>query len=200
MSLHVYPNRQGSVVVSHDNYDEAKGALGRLVSKSDSIGESESLDDATEIAYAHLGRVPSEAVYIADENDVVRKIVFNDAYHKERETSERWLCASVSLLILCLTSFVGTIASGIGIVGLLIFVVIAILYLVVVRTRIQNEVEGAVVCFIILVLIFLLLPAIKAVRDRTAGNVWQNKSMQASRFSLMRSLRSFDAVPRPPDL
>ena len=168
MSLHAYPSRNGSVVVSHDNYDDTNGTLGRLVSKPDSIGDAESLDHATEIAFAHLGREPSDAVYIADDEDIIRKVVFNDAYHRERENSERWVCMSIALLVLCLATFIGTIVTDAGFGGLVLFGGIAVLYSLVVRTGIQNEVEGAVVCFILVVLIFLLLPAVRAVRERSS--------------------------------
>ena len=115
-----------------------------------------------------LGREPSDGVYIADDEDVIRKVVFNDAYHKERENSERWVCMSIALLVLCLETFVGTLVTDAGFGGLVIFGGIAALYSLVVRTRIQNEVEGAVVCFIIVVLTFLLLPAVRAVRQRSS--------------------------------
>ncbi len=191
MSFHAYPNRQGSVVVSHDNYDEEKGTLGRLVSKPDGIGHAESIDLATEIAYAHLGRAPSDAVYIADDNDIIRKVVFNDAYHKERENSERWVCMSIALLVLCLVTFSGTIVIGLGFGGLLLFGGIAVIYVFVVRTRIQNEVEGAVVCFIILVLIFLLLPAVRAARDRSANpdQAEQSHATEPAVGSVLKSTR-----------
>ena len=194
MRFHAYPNRQGSVVVSHDIYDEQNGTLGRLVAKPNSIGDAESIDLATEIAYAHLGRAPSDAVYIADDNDIIRKVVFNDAYHKERENSERWVCMSIALLVLCFTTFIGTIVTELGLGGLLLFSGIAILYVFVVRTRIQNEVEGAVVCFIILVLIFFLLPAVRVARDRSTnagpGRTIRCTGAAKSHFLLVENLSS----------
>ena len=159
MSFHAYP-ATGSVTMSHEHYDEANGVLGRLVSKSASVGEADTLEGATEIAYAHLGRAPSEGVYIADDDDVVRKVVFNDAYHKERQRDERNIGMALSLLILCLTAFIGTVALGLGIAGLLAFVVNAGVYIAVVLTGIQNEVEGGMLCFIYMILSFLIIAAI----------------------------------------
>ena len=164
MTYNAYSRCSGTNV-SHAEYDADAGIHGRLTEKPESLGASDSLAAAIEIAYAHLGRKPSDAVYIADDDDLIHEMIFNDGYHADQASNEKWLCSSIALLILCLTSFTASTFAGLGLSGFVAFCAVSLLYILITRTGVQNEVEGGVVCFIILVLLLLLLPALSAARD-----------------------------------
>jgi hypothetical protein len=166
MAYHVYVHRDGELVVSYVERDETRGVIGRLTAKSASIGTSESLKDAVEIGYAYLGRHPSESICIANDADEVHESLVSHEYIAEREALQKSGFIGKALLVLCCVSFAGSVALELGFVGLAVFAGIALVYVYVVRTGIQNEGEGAVVCLIILVLIFLLIPSVRAARDR----------------------------------
>ena len=163
MPYYAYP-RNGAEI-SHAEYDRERGIRGRLTKKPKPIGAGESLADATEIAFAHLGRNPSDLVYVADAADLVHDVVINEGYHADQAASEKWLCGSIVLLILSATTLIASTFFSAGIGGFLSFLGVSCLYFIITRTGIQNEVEGGVVCFIILLLILMLLPAVAAARD-----------------------------------
>ena len=164
MPYHVYP-RRGGTSVSHAEYDANLGIHGRLIAKPSPIGTSESISVAIEIAYAYLGRNPSDAAYIAGDDDLIYEVILNDGYHADQSKSEERLCLAIFLLIYCFTAFCSSTFFGAGLGAFLSFISVSLLYVAITRNGIQNEVEGGVVCLIILVLLLLLLPALSAARD-----------------------------------
>lgn len=174
MRYHVYP-RQDGTVVSHVEYDANLGIRGRLTAKPRKIGSADSIADAIEMAYAYLGRNPSGAVYIAGDDDLIHDVILNDGYHADQSKNEKMLCLSISLVIFCFTAFASSTFLGAGLGSFLSFIGVSLIYLVITRTGIQNEVEGGVVCFFIPILLLLLLPALTAAidaynRKNAAGN------------------------------
>ena len=181
MTYNAYSRASGTSV-SHAEYDADAGIHGRLTKKPESLGGSDSLAAVIEIAYAHLGRRPSDAVYVADDDDLIHEVIFNEGYLADQRNNEKWLCSSISLLILCLTSFAASVFAGLGLSGFVAFCAVSLLYVLITRTGVQNEVEGGVVCFIILVLLLLLLPAFFAARDAyQRRNAADNQAMHPSR-------------------
>ena len=192
MPYHVYP-RQDGAVVSHVEYDANLGIHGRLTAKPSPIGSTDSIADATEMAYAYLGRNPSGAVYIAGDDDLIYDVILNDGYHADQSKNEKLLCLSFSLLIFCFTAFASSTFVGAQLGSFLSFIGVSLLYIGITRTGIQNEVEGGVVCFIILVLLLLLLPAFAAAidaykRKNAAGNQAMHPSREVGRFDNGESL------------
>lgn len=160
MQYYAYPG--SDTEISHAEYDLDQGIRGRITKKPKPIGTADSMPKVAEIAYAHLGRNPSDLVYIADEAGIVHDIVLNDGFHAEQAANERWLCASITLLVLCATTLVASTFFPAGFADLLSFLGVSVLYFAITRTGIQNDVEGGVVCFIILLLVLMLLPSLNA--------------------------------------
>lgn len=181
MAYHVHGD--GELVVPYAERDEARGVICRLTAKSASIGTSESLEDAIEIGYAYLGRHPSESIYIANDADEVHKFLINHKYFAQREALEKSGCMGKALLVLCCVSFAGSVPLGVGLGGLALFATIALVYVFVVRTGIENEVEGAVVCLMILILTLTLIPPLKAARDRANKAKQETSTAPSARTS-----------------
>lgn len=164
MPYHVYPRCDGTAV-SYAEHDASLGIHGRLTAKPNPIGSADDIADAIEIAYAYLGRNPSDAAYIADDDDLIHDVILNDGYHADQHKFEILLCSSIVLLIYCFTAFASSTFFGAGLTSFLSFIGVSLLYFAITRTGLQNEVEGGVVCFMILILLLLLLPALATARD-----------------------------------
>ncbi|MDM4019554.1 hypothetical protein [Roseiconus lacunae] len=166
MSFLAYAASDGCIKIDYTTRDEATGIIGSLASPPAPVATADDRDSITEKAYAHLGRNPSDLVYIADTDGLLFEIIINHAYSNERELQGKWHFIAWSLLVMCLVCFVATLLLGLGFKGLLLFAGITGLYLMVVQTGIQNEVKAAVVCLIILLLVCTLVPALRGVRSQ----------------------------------
>lgn len=151
----------------------------RVVSAPLPFAESDDLEAIEEKAYAHLGRVPDDTVYLIDgDRRLVRSLsIDNRKSHESIERLARWLAIGWVLLFFCVILFAVTAIAGLPAwPGLISFAIVGSFYLGLVLLRIQNEVEAAFLCFIILVLILLLVPAVRGGRERAEAN--QNKQTQ----------------------
>ena len=156
-----------SVHVSYDSQDVTAGVLGTVITSQPPIGESETRAKITEVAYAFLGRDPTATIYITDSQNRLLEIVLNQRYHKEMETRGTLLFRACLLLIMCVVCFVATLAIGLHWGGFGLFIFVALLHIASVRLGINNEVESAILCMIILLLILVLVPMVRSARDRT---------------------------------
>jgi hypothetical protein len=167
MRYFVYPSR-ADVLLSKENYDLSQGILGSLTTNTESIGDSDSLAEAVQLAYAELCRNPTVSLYITDENLVVRHFISHQEpidYRKQLNQAESWGCCSTTILIFAVVCFIVTIATDFGYMGFIIFLGISTVFMLMVLLKIQTEVESAVVCLIILVLALLLYSAIRDAID-----------------------------------
>jgi hypothetical protein len=170
-----YVDEGNSIRVSYEQRDVSAGILGNVTTEVPPIGEAETREEIITIANAHLGQDPGALVYITDQQNRLLEIVGNKKYHESIAAHERRLCIGWALFFLCVVSFVFTIAEGLNWYGFGLFVGIAALYIGCVKLRLYNEIESAVVCTIILVLILLLIPALRAARERKQDPVNMQK-------------------------
>lgn len=124
------------------------------------------MERATETAYAHLGRHPSDFIYIANDADEVHDIITCDEYYTERSALHKSRSIREALLILSCVSFTGSIAFDLGFMAIGVFAGIALMYLLLVLTGIQSAGEGSFACLIMLVMFFCMIPLVEAVRVR----------------------------------
>ncbi len=84
--------------------------------------------------------------------------MINKEYHAAIDRRERYVAMSLTIMAFCVTCLVGTAVGGVGVWGLAYFGGVSILYFGTVRVGFYNELEGAVVCEILLILSLILFP------------------------------------------
>lgn len=163
MSFFAYTaSSDGIHKIDYKTRNDAAGVIGTLLPTSAPTATADDRDSITEKAYAHVGRNPSDLVYIADSEGLLYEVI--KTYNAQEDKLLSWLFAAGWLFALSVICFLTTIVFGFGIYGFLFFVGGAVLYLLLVLGGVCNAMEGAVTCSIILILLFLLIPAITAVR------------------------------------
>ncbi len=165
MKYLVYAQQDGPISIDYSRRDEPAGIIGSLKEKPQAIGEAASKEDAIEKAYAHLGRAPSDMAYVADSNDLLYKILINRQYQEESNRNGKRQCMAWSILVFCIVSFLATLFAGLGFTGFLMFIGVTAVYIVFVLAQFQNELESAVVCLMVLLLICFGIPAFRAARQ-----------------------------------
>ncbi|MGC1276363.1 MAG: hypothetical protein WBC44_21890 [Planctomycetaceae bacterium] len=156
----------------------------RVVSAPKSFAESDDLAVIEEKAYARLGREPEDTVYLIDrERRLIRALsVDNRKLYESIERHGRWQFIAWTLFVLCLIPFVASAIGGMPLLGLAIFALASLLYLGIILTGLQNEVEGAIVGFVVLILCLLMLPAIQNARERHVESTRDTQSDSARSF------------------
>lgn len=143
---------------SFEGRDEDAGILGRHPpSETPPVVTAETLEDLKRKARAFLGKEPDAVLYLADTDNHVYEIMINEKHHAAVESVQRRTAISIALLIFCVTCLLG--AGSLG--SLLCFVGISTLYALILRFRLYNEIEGAVVCLILLFVIIMLIPVLQ---------------------------------------
>jgi hypothetical protein len=145
---------------SFDGRDQAGGILGKLSPRVPPVVLAETLDELRLKARAHLGEFPDAFLYLVDSENSVYEIMINKKHHEAIEKAWRYVGISIALLIFCLTCLFCSARGDLAVWGILCFGGISILYFGVVKLGFFNEIEGAVVCEIILILVLILVPAI----------------------------------------
>lgn len=163
MSFFAYTaSSDGIHKIDYKTRNDAAGVIGTLLPTSAPTATADDRDSITEKAYAHVGRNPSDLVYIADSEGLLYEVI--RIYDKRLGRLRSWLFAVGWLFATSAFCFLITIVFGFGFYGFLLYVVIVVVYLLLVLGGVCNAMEGAVTCSIILILLFLLIPAITAVR------------------------------------
>lgn len=173
-------SRSGTIGVAAAAPDDPDGRL-KIVMAPPPFAEADDLEEIEEKAYAHLGRVPDDSVLLIDGDGRQVRVVSidNRQYHESIERLARWMAIGWVLLSFCLILFAVTAITGLPPwVGLISFAFLGFAYLGIVLLGIQNEVEAAFLCFIILVLILLMFPAVQKARERAEAK--QNKQSQTT--------------------
>lgn len=157
-----YQARHDGTDFSFDGRDDANGILGTFSPDGvPPIVTADTLDGLRTLARAHLGEEPGAFLYLTNADGRVLEIMINAKYHRALEAANRSTGIAGALLLFCTTSLVATAFSMIGWWAIVAFVGAACLYCVILRLRLFNEIEGAVICEIFLILGLVLIPAIK---------------------------------------
>ena len=156
----VYIKSTGMLRIDYSTRNEDAGIIGSIEDMPEPLASANTRDAITEIAYAHLGRHPSDMLYIADSNGLLYEIVISQPYHDERSAQGKAIVVAWTCFVLSTVSLIATVFLGLGYLGLILLVAFIMLYLAIVRSGFFNEVEAGVFCFIFIVLAALLIPAI----------------------------------------
>lgn len=120
-------------------------------------------------ARAYLGENPEVMLYLTDSEDLVHEILINKKHHAAVNGLARRSRILTALLVLCTTSLLGS-AAGFGGWSLVAFAAATTIYLAIIKIGIFNEIEGAAVCEILLILTIVLIPGIQRAIQLRAGH------------------------------
>lgn len=163
MKYATYVRTDDTLRIDYTQRDADCNTIGRLEMAPDALAISGSLDDAIDAGYAYLGRHPDASICIADLDGNVYSTLICDDFHETRtslqtEAFMAWACCTILFLGLFTTA-------GLGWLGVCLTVFATLLYVLMVKYGVFNEVESAAVCIILFVLMALLIPAVRQAYD-----------------------------------
>jgi hypothetical protein len=169
MTFAAYQARHNGTDFSFEGRDEATGILGVFrPGEAEPVVTAHTLEELEREARAYLGKEPDAHLYLTDGAGRVYRIMINEKYHAAVQRAERRTAISVALLVFSVTALLGASLGSLGAWALLGFVCAAALYTLLLRAGLSNEIEGAIVCEILLILALLLIPALQRVRRMAA--------------------------------
>ena len=156
-------NSNETISINYNARDIDNGIIGSLDGSHEAVGTAATLEDAIEAAYAHVGRFPNDLLYVVDSNRLVYDMVTNNQYHDDQTSAAKSLFIAWASFTICVLSFVFTAITGLGMVGILLFVAILAVYLCMVRYGPFNEIESLVVCIVLSTLVLALIPSVNKI-------------------------------------
>jgi hypothetical protein len=167
MSFAAYHLRSDEANFTWEGRDVAAGIFGRRVpSEEPPIATAPTLEELEREARAYLGKEPDAHLFWVDGEGNVRATMSSENHYVPAERAEDWICHIVSFLIFGATCLFAAWVHSLGAAALLSFFGAVALYFLMLRAKIQNEGDAAVMCAILLFLILILLPAVQKVRDQ----------------------------------
>ncbi|MFN8740399.1 MAG: hypothetical protein ACK5YR_10805 [Pirellula sp.] len=179
MQYHLYSDSNRTLSVDYTMRREDAGILGKIVTEMEPTASADTKDAVVEMAYAHLGRNPSDMLYVADSKGQLYQIIINRKYHEACDANGRAIAIAWASFTLSIISFVIAVIMELGYTGLLIGSVVLGLYYGAVRWKIFNEIEACVVCVILLVLTMLLVPQ----STLLTGNIKIGRTMRCTQVA-----------------
>ncbi len=129
---------------------------------------ADTLEELRRETRAYLGKEPNAFLYLTDADNRVYEIVSNEKHQAALEIARRHTTISVALLTLCLTCLLGASGGSLGGWAVVCFFSVGTLYALILRARLFNEVEGFIVCEILLILALMVIPVLVRVHNITA--------------------------------
>lgn len=163
MQYHLYLQADGTQRIDYTKRNDATGVVGFFQTDNQPLAIADSKDSIVEIGFAHLGRNPSDTLYVTDSDGNLYETMINRPYHAACDLNGRNLAIAWSFFALSMISLFMTAIMGLGLLGIAFAVATMLLYYAIVRGGMFNEIEACVVCSILLVLLLLLHPAVQAV-------------------------------------
>ncbi len=157
-------------LIDYSARDESAGIIGSVENLPEPLASAETKEELTEIAYAHLGRHPADSLWLVDSENRLHDIIFNRTYEEESSAYIGSLCMAWTCFLLAAVALLLTIVFDLGYLGLILLATFVALYVAMVRGKVFNEVEGAVVCSIGLIFTILLISAIADFREALQQN------------------------------
>ena len=148
--------------------DEAAGILGTIKPSSDPVAVADDLEALEIKALAYLCQKPGGLLYLTDPNGRVYRTLYNVKYAEAVANGDKKSGMCPALLLFCVTAFIGSMFNGPAawwVVGG--FVVASLLYIISVLSGFFNELEGAIMPEIILILALILVPAFAKAHHKT---------------------------------
>ena len=192
MHFLIYVDSNGMFQIDYSARDEAAGIIGSLRDLPNPIGTAGTHEAVIDIAYADLGRHPSDMLYVADSIGLLYDIVINQPYHDERSASRQAIVVARTCFVLAVLASFATVVLSLGYLGLTLMGASIAIYLTIVRSEFLNEIEAGVVCIILLLLASLVIPAIQSgvwkSQNQTSGPI--HRSGEVRRITLERRFRT----------
>jgi hypothetical protein len=162
MTFAAYQSRHDGTDFSYEGRDESAGILGIFrPNNAAPVVTAHTLEELERKANAHLGKEPDAFLYLTDVDGHVYRIMINAKYHATVERANRRTAISVVLVIFSTTCLIGASLGSLGALALLGFVGVTVLYALILRAELFNEIEGAVACELLLILALLLIPLLQ---------------------------------------
>lgn len=145
---------------SHGGRIEAKGIIGALEPASEPVVEADSLEDLELKARAYLERFHAP-LYLADSDNRVYAIVIDNSHLRAVKQANEQSSAATAISVFSVTVLVAAPAAGSHWWALVLFSSICIFYRALLKTKISNAIEAAVICEILLVMVLFLAPTVR---------------------------------------
>jgi hypothetical protein len=163
--------------VRYEPADTPGGTLTGHVVAGEPVRSSEELSAIDECAKAYLFDHPHSTVYIAEGERILdsrRNTTVDTLMGRYSKTvCTLWIHAILLGLYVIASAF-----HHYGLVGLALVIAVSLLYQVMWRLGIQNEVESGVVCAVILILLLILVPSSKRARENAHRSDRQASAMR----------------------
>lgn len=186
MQYHLYLQADGTQRIDYTKRNDATGVVGFFQTDNQPLAIADSKDSIVEIGFAHLGRNPSDTLYVTDSDGNLYETMISRPYHAACDLNGRNLAIAWSFFTLSMISFLMTTIMGLGFLGIAFAVAAILIYYAMVRGGVFTEIEACVVCVILLILVTLLVPAVQAAvktkQERT--NKALDRSARSSVFDL----------------
>ncbi|MEX0938716.1 MAG: hypothetical protein WDZ59_12720 [Pirellulales bacterium] len=169
MTFSAYQARHNEMHFSIEGRDDASGILGIFnPNEAKPVLTADTLEELEQEARAHLGKEPDAFLYLTDGGRRVHRIMINEKHHAAIGRANRRTAVSVAILVFSFTCLIGASLAPLGTLALLGFVGTASLYFLILRWDLYNEIEGAVVCEILLIIVLLLTPLLQRLGSNAA--------------------------------
>lgn len=167
MSFAAYHLRSNEADFTSEGCDEAAGILGkRIPSEEPPIATAPTLEELEREARAYLGKEPDAHLFLVDSEGNVRATMSREKHYVPAERAEDWTAHTSICLIFGVTCLFAAWVSSLETMALLSFFGAVALYALFVRMDFQTEIDSAVTCEIVLILVLLLLPVGLKARDQ----------------------------------
>jgi hypothetical protein len=162
VTFHTHLDADYSLDIDYSVRDESRGVIGQLKTNPTPYAAAESRDEMVTAAYAAVGRDPTVTVLVTDSEGFVFERISCAQFHRNADAYSQsvfvaWACFGFSFIAFCVASIF-----GVPIAGLLWTVIFVMVYVPMVRTGFMNEIESAIVAFLIATLVVLAIPALNA--------------------------------------
>lgn len=185
MQYHLYLHADGTHRIDYSKRNEATGVIGFFQTDNQPLAIADSKDSIVEIGFAHLGRNPAATLYVTDSDGNLYETIISLPYHAVCDLNGRNLAIAWSFFILSIVSLLMTTIMGLGFLGIAFAVAAMLLYYVIVRGGMFNEIEACVICVILLMLVTLLVPAVQAAKKKQERtNKALDRSARSGAFDL----------------
>ena len=186
MQYQLYLQSHKTQRIDYTKRNAAAGVIGFLHNEDQPLAIADSKDSIVEIGFAHLGRNPSDTLYVTDSDGNLYETMINRPYHAACDPNRRNLAIAWSFFTLSMVCFLMTTIMGLGFWGIAFAVATILLYYAIVRGGVFNEIEACVVFVILLVTVMLLLPAVQAAMKtkQERANSALNRNARSSVFVL----------------
>lgn len=157
-----YQSRNDGTDFSSEGRDAAVGIRGRHIHNGATpIATADTLQELQHEARAYLGKVPEASLYLTDADDWIHDTMINEKYHEATGNAAVRTAICIALLMFCMTALIGAALGFPARWALLSFIAATALYAAILKAKMYNEIEGAVICEMLLILISVMISTVR---------------------------------------